>query len=174
MKTPIVWLCFSASLWAGNAPTFYHDVLPILQERCQACHRPGEIGPMPLRTYAESRPWAKSIRQAVLTKKMPPWFPDRSVGHFRNDPSLSQGEIDTLAAWADGGAPAGDPKDAPVPRAFVDDWNIGTPDVVFEMPQPYRVAASGTIEYNVHHRAHPAFRRTVGYRARSSGPATGQ
>ena len=118
----------------GGAPaaepgvTFYHDVVGILQERCQSCHRPGEIGPMPLRTYTEVRPWAKAIKQAVVSRKMPPWHADRTVGHFENDPSLSQKEIDTLAAWADTGAIEGDAKDAPPARVFVEGWNIGNPD----------------------------------------------
>src|SRR3954463_4440749 len=90
-----------------HLPTFYQDVAPILQQRCQECHRPGEIGPMPLLTYENARPWAKSIKQAVVTRKMPPWYADPHFGNFSNDRSLTQAEIDTLSAWADGGAPAG-------------------------------------------------------------------
>ena len=71
---------------------------------------------MPLVTYSETRPWAKAIRNAVLSRKMPPWFADPMYGHFANDRSLSKAEIDTLVQWADAGAPAGDPKDAPPPR----------------------------------------------------------
>ena len=70
-------------------PTFYRDVLPILQKNCQGCHRPGEIGPMPLESYQQVRPWAKAIREAVLTKKMPPWFADPHAGKFANDRSLA-------------------------------------------------------------------------------------
>jgi hypothetical protein len=132
---------------AEPAVTFYRDVVGILQERCQSCHRPGEIGPMPLRTYNEVRPWAKAIKLAVVLRKMPPWFADRSVGTFHNDPSLSQKEIDTLTAWVDTGAVEGDLKDAPPPRVFAEGWNIGTPDFVVEMPKVYEVPASGTIEY---------------------------
>jgi hypothetical protein len=137
----------AAAARAQEGPTFYRDVAPILQARCQSCHRAGEIGPMPLGTYTESRPFARAIKNAVVTRKMPPWFADPSVGRFHNDASLSQREIDTLARWADEGAAAGDPKDAPPPRAFADGWNIGTPDVVIEMPQPYEVPARGTVEY---------------------------
>ena len=136
-----------ASFAQEAGATFYRDVVPILQERCQACHRAGEIGPMPLGAYAEVRPFAAAIKNAVVTRKMPPWFAESSVGRFHNDPSLSQREIDTLVRWADGGATAGDPKDAPPPRQFADGWNIGTPDVVLEMPQAYDVPAAGTIEY---------------------------
>src|SRR5882724_10145724 len=88
-------------------PTFYRDVLPILQNRCQECHRPGEMGPMPLTTYAETRRWAAAIREAVVSKKMPPWFADPCCGHFANDRSLSAGERETLIAWADARAPEG-------------------------------------------------------------------
>lgn len=127
--------------------TFYKDVFPIFQKNCVGCHRPGEIGPMPLRTYNEVRPWAKAIKQAVILRRMPPWFADRTVGNFRNDPSLSQKEIETLAAWADAGAVEGDPMDAPEPRVFVEGWNIGNPDFVVEMPKAYEIPTSGTIEY---------------------------
>lgn len=154
----VCWLCVNGVLApvvvhersvSAQAPavTFSRDVLPILQQRCQSCHRPGEIGPMPLRTFNEVRPWARAIRQAVLQRKMPPWHADRSVGTFHNDPSLSQKEIDTLTAWVDTGAVEGNPADAPPPRVFVDGWNIGTPDLVVEMPKSYEVPASGTIEY---------------------------
>jgi hypothetical protein len=136
-----------AALAQDAGPTFYRDVAPILQERCQSCHRAGEIGPMPLGTYAEVRPFARAIKNAVVTKKMPPWFADPAVGRFHNDPSLSQRQIDVLARWADDGAAAGDPKDAPPPRVFADGWNIGAPDVVLEMPQAYVVPARGTVEY---------------------------
>src|SRR5271163_2995330 len=102
---------------ASETPvTFNKQVLPILQKRCQDCHRPGEAVPMSLMTYQDARPWAKAIRQAVITKKMPPWFADANYGHFSNDRSLSQAEIDTLTAWIDAGAPEGNPKDAPAPR----------------------------------------------------------
>src|SRR5882762_3906866 len=96
-------LCLAAV--AATNVTFNKDVNPILQERCQSCHRPGEVGPMPLLTYAQARPWAKAMREAVLLKKMPPWFADPHYGKFSNDRSLSQREIDTLVAWSDTGAP---------------------------------------------------------------------
>ena len=133
---------------AAPSATFYRDVLPILQERCQSCHRAGEIGPMPLGTYTETRPWAKAIRQAVVTRKMPPWNADGPHGKFRNDPSLSQAQLDTLVAWVDGGALEGDAKDAPPARNFTDGWTIGTPDAIFDMPKAYDVPSTGTIEYS--------------------------
>src|SRR5215468_912591 len=127
--------------------TFYKQVLPVLQKNCQGCHRPGEAAPMSFLTYQETRPWAKAIREAVLLKKMPPWFADPHYDKFSNDRSLSKGETDTLAAWAETGAVEGNPNDMPPPRKFVEGWNIGQPDVVFSMPNEFRVPASGTIEY---------------------------
>jgi hypothetical protein len=149
MKTLAILLLPTAALMAAGAPTvtFYRDVLPILQQRCQSCHRPGEVGPMPLVSYDNSRPWAKAIKQAVLTRKMPPWNVSGATGQYRNDPSLSQQEIDRLVAWTDTGAAAGDPHDAPPPRAFAEGWSIGQPDLVFQMPEPFQVSASGTLEY---------------------------
>jgi len=132
---------------AASPPVFYKDVLPILQNRCQECHRSGEIAPMPFLTYAETRPWAKAIREAVLTRKMPPWFADPRYGHFANDRSLSKPEIDTLLHWVDAGSQAGDPKDAPPARAWPRGWNIGIPDAVLEMPHAFPIPASGAIEY---------------------------
>src|SRR5271167_4078169 len=89
----------------GPAPvTFNTDVLPILRKRCQSCHRPGQPAPMPLLTFQDARPWAKAIRTAVVSRRMPPWFADPRYGHFANDPSLSQTEIDTLVNWVNGGA----------------------------------------------------------------------
>src|SRR5881396_2349492 len=78
------------------APTFYKDILPLLQKHCQSCHRPGEIGPMPLLTYEGTRPWAKAMKEAVLTRKMPPWFADPKIGHFANERRLSDAEIKTI------------------------------------------------------------------------------
>ena len=132
---------------AAAATTFYKDVLPILQSRCQECHRAGEIGRMPLGTYAETRPWAKSIREAVLTRKMPPWFADPNYGHFANDRSLSKREIEVITDWVDTGALEGDARDAPPARRWPQGWNIGTPDAVFEMPRQFALPASGAIEY---------------------------
>ena len=142
-----VLLSSSVAASAAAAVTFNKDILPILQHRCQECHRPGSIGPMPLLTYAQARPWARSIRESVLTRKMPPWFADPRFGHFANDRSLSKSEIDAIAAWAEAGAPEGDPKDRPPDREWPHDWQIGPPDAVFEMPEPFQLARSGAIEY---------------------------
>src|SRR3954454_15132749 len=130
-----------------NAPTYTKDVAPILQKNCQSCHRPGEAAPFSLLTYEEARPWAKAIKAAVLTRKMPPWFADPHYGNFKNDSSLKQGEIDTVAAWVDAGAPKGNPKDLPPAREFTDGWAIPKPDAVLELPTPFPIPASGTIDY---------------------------
>ena len=131
---------------SAATPTFQKDVLPILQNHCQGCHRPGEVTPMSLLTYTDARPWAKAMKAAVVTEKMPPWFADPNFGHFANDRRLSPAEIATLSSWADGGAPEGDKKDAPPPKVFQDGWNI-KPDMIIEMPADFQVKATGTINY---------------------------
>ena len=132
---------------ANAAVTFHKDVEPILQKRCQGCHRPGEAAPMSFLSYPDARPWAKAIRNAVLQGKMPPWLADPAHGKFANDSSLSAREREVLAAWADAGAPRGDPKDAPAPLRFTEGWSIGQPDVVIEMAKGFAVPASGTVPY---------------------------
>src|SRR6266403_3835821 len=119
-KVPI--LAILAASLATAATTFTKDVAPILYERCVQCHRPNDIAPMSLLDYKSARPWAKSIREAVLTGKMPPWFADPHFGSFANDPRLSTGEIETIEAWADGGAIEGNPLDLPRAPFFVDGW----------------------------------------------------
>ncbi|MBC7928084.1 MAG: cytochrome c [Bryobacteraceae bacterium] len=130
-----------------KAPTFYKHVLPVLQARCQACHRPGEAAPMSFLTYESTRPWAAAIREAVRTQKMPPWGADPAHGKFANDPTLTRDEKETLIAWVEAKAPAGDRKDAPKPVKWVEGWNIGEPDLVVSMPKSYDVPEDGTIEY---------------------------
>ena len=132
---------------AAAPVTYYKDVLPVLQKHCQGCHRPGEAAPMSFLTYASTRPWAKSMRAAVLQKRMPPWFADADHGKFSNDPSLTAAERDAIVRWADEGSAEGDPKSAPPPVAFLDGWNIGKPDHVISMPEDYKVPADGVIEY---------------------------
>ncbi len=128
-------------------PTFYKDVLPILENKCQSCHRNGEPAPMPLVTYEQTRPWAGQIAAAVEMKMMPPWFADPRYGHFANDPSLSEEQIATIAAWEKAGAPAGDAHDAPAPRKRNSGWNIPAPDLVVKMPRPVAIPARGEVEY---------------------------
>jgi hypothetical protein len=150
LRTALVGACaalLSRAASVSSQITFNKDVLTIMQKRCQGCHRPGEVAPMSFLTYSEVRPWAKAIREAVLTRKMPPWFADPHYGKFSNDRSLTKGEIDTLVSWVDAGAREGDSKDAPQPVEWVDGWSIGKPDAVFEMPHHFDVPAAGTIEY---------------------------
>jgi hypothetical protein len=129
-----------------GAVTYNKDVLPILQKNCQTCHRPGEIAPMSFLTYKDTRPWAKAMKEAVVSRQMPPWFVDPAYVHFANDRRLSDAEIQTISAWADGGAIEGDPKDMPSPVTFQDGWNI-KPDMIIEMPKDFNVPATGTVNY---------------------------
>jgi len=117
----------------GSSVTFDKDVLPILQKNCQTCHRPGQVAPMSFLTYKDTRPWAKAMKTAVALRKMPPWFADPKYGHFTNDRSLKQSEIDTIAKWADNGAPEGDGKDAPPPVQWPEGWQI-KPDIIVKGP----------------------------------------
>src|SRR5215471_8332169 len=118
--------------------TFTKDVAPILQNKCQVCHRPGTFAPMSLLTYEEARPWAKAIKEKVLAREMPPWHIDKNVGirRFQNDRSLSEEEIATLVKWVDAGAQKGNPVDMPPPRQFEDQdkWHI-TPDLIVQLPK---------------------------------------
>ena len=122
----------------AGAPTFTKDVAPILQKSCQTCHRPGMMAPMSLLTYQDARPWARSMKAKVSNREMPPWFIDRNIGihQFKDDPSLTDAEITTIATWADNGAPEGNPADMPPPRHFEDSnqWHIGRPDHIIEAP----------------------------------------
>jgi hypothetical protein len=130
-----------------SAPTYTKNVAPILQKHCQSCHRPGEAAPFSMLTYEETRAWAGAMKMAVRQKMMPPWYADPKVGHFSNDRSLSQEDIDTITAWATAGAPEGDPKDMPAPVDFVQGWAIPKPDVTFQLPKEFDVPKSGMVEY---------------------------
>ena len=146
----IILIAASASAQTA-APTFAKDIAPILQNKCQECHQPNSIAPMSLITFADSRPWARSIKQRVSTRQMLPWHIDQSVGvqKFKNDMSLSQKEIDTIVAWADAGAPQGDPKDMPPAKQMRADneWKgvqdgFGPPDIVVRSTA-YKMPALG-------------------------------
>jgi hypothetical protein len=131
--------------YSSKPPSFTRDVLPIFQKHCQICHRPGEVAPMSLLTYEAARPWAAAIKEAVLTKKMPPWPADPRYGHFANDRTLQPNELAAIAAWVNAGAPQGDAKDAPPPIDWHEGWTI-PPDVVFQLPKPFHVPAKGVLE----------------------------
>ena len=130
-------LCFvlapatSASGSAKKEVTFNKDVASILYNNCAECHKPDDIAPMSLLSYKEVRPWARSIREKVVNREMPPWSPDPAYGEFTNDHRLTQKDVDTITAWVDQGAKEGDAKDLPKAPAFVSGgWEIGKPDVV--------------------------------------------
>jgi len=130
-----------------QAPTFYKDVRPILEEHCQMCHRPGEVAPFTLVTYEETRSRATAVAHAVEMKMMPPWFADSRYGRFANDPSLTAEQIHTISAWAATGAPPGDAANAPPPKKWKDEWNIAQPDLIVKMPKPVTIPARGEVEY---------------------------
>jgi mono/diheme cytochrome c family protein len=130
-----------------GAPTYYRDVLPILREHCEACHRTGGIAPMSFETYEKAGRYADAIRFATQNKSMPPWFAEPTVGRFANDPSLSSEEIATIAAWAAAKAPAGNPSDGPAPDRWAEGWSIPQPDSIVKMTQPVTLPASGTVDY---------------------------
>ena len=128
-----------------EAVTFAKDVLPILQKSCQSCHRPGTAAPMSLLTYEEARPWASAIKDRVVSRQMPPWHLDRSIGEYDPDPSLSGEEIATIVQWVDSGAPRGNPADAtpPLQLAALTEWTFGEPDFVISMQKGFDIPAEG-------------------------------
>ncbi|MFZ4628145.1 MAG: thiol-disulfide isomerase [Blastocatellia bacterium] len=128
--------------------TFSRDVAPILYGRCAECHRPGETAPMSLLSYRDVRPWAKSIREKVVSREMPPWYADPNHGDFINEARLTSEEIETLRQWVDGGAKEGNPKDLPpVPKPRTGEWRNGEPDVVLSMSEAVEIPAEGTVPY---------------------------
>jgi mono/diheme cytochrome c family protein len=137
----------AAAQTTSATATFARDVAPVLYKNCVSCHRPTMFAPMSLLTYEEARPWARAIKQRVMKREMPPWSADAPLGTFKNDPRLSQQEIDTIAAWVDAGAPRGNDRDLPAPPTFADGWTIGKPDAIFTMTEEFNVPAEGTIPY---------------------------
>ena len=133
---------------SASAPasvTFNKDVAPIFYKNCTNCHRPGEVAPMSLLTYADARPWAKSIATHVANGTMPPWQADPAYGHFLNDRRLSDADKATIAAWVAAGAPEGGAADLPAQPTYASGWTIGQPDAIFAMQEDYPVPASGTV-----------------------------
>ncbi len=132
-------LAAAACLSAAPVPTFSKDIAPILHKNCAGCHRPKDIAPMSLLEYKSARPWAKAIRDSVLSGKMPPWFADPRHGQFANDARLSPADRDAIKQWADNGAPEGDPKNMPTPPKFVEGWHLGKPEVVVDIGEDFKV-----------------------------------
>ncbi|MCZ2152255.1 MAG: cytochrome c [Bryobacterales bacterium] len=143
----VVWLLLLLAPPCHSEVTFTRDILPVLQKHCQVCHRPGEIGPMPLLTYKQVRPWAKAIREAVQLRKMPPWFAGPHFGEFANDPSLPPEDVAKVKRWVEEGSMEGDPKDAPAQPHWPSGWTAREPDVVIAMPRPFPIPADAVIEY---------------------------
>ena len=136
----------AAEATAQSTVTFNKDVLPILQNNCQSCHRPGQVAPMSLLTYRDVRPWAKAIKAATVARKMSPWNADPRYGHYTNDRSLKQSAIDALTKWVDAGAPEGDPNDAPAPKQWPSgDWEV-EPDIILDGPD-FDVPATGVVDW---------------------------
>ena len=133
---------------AEGTPTFAKDVAPIFYDNCVTCHRPNHLAPMSLISYEDARPWARAVKSKVLAGEMPPFFADTSVRAYKNDTSLTQHEIDTIAAWVDGGAPRGNDADLPEVPQFAEGWSIGEPDLIFTMLEPFEVPADGTVPYS--------------------------
>ncbi|MCI0665353.1 MAG: cytochrome c [Acidobacteria bacterium] len=141
---------FTQKSGAGSSVTdvtFNKDVAPIFFKNCAECHRPGESAPFSALTFKDARPWAKSIREKVLSREMPPWHADPQTGEWSNDRRLSPKEIETIKAWVDQGAKEGDPKALPPAPKFLDGWTIGKPDLVLTMPEEFTLEASGPDEY---------------------------
>ena len=132
-----------------DVATFTKDVLPIFQQSCQRCHRPGTAAPMSLLDYEHARPWARASAQQVATRRMPPWHLDRSIGEYAPDPSLSDEEIATITRWVEGGAPRGNPEDAPPPINLpaLGEWTFGEPDLVVSMKEGFAIPAEGADFY---------------------------
>jgi hypothetical protein len=140
----------AASAQAQSVPTFSKDVAPILYKNCTNCHRPGEIGPMPLTSYKDARPFARSIATRVQNGTMPPWHADDPTHHkFSNDRSLSDADRDTIIKWASGGAPEGNANDLPAMPTFADGWMMGKPDQIFTMQESYPIPPTGTLDYKI-------------------------
>src|SRR5262249_7223116 len=122
--------------------TYYRHVLPILQNNCQQCHRPGEVGPFALITYRQAVNWASDIKDFTQTGRMPPWKPTEGVA-FHNERKLSAKDLATLAAWVDGNTPEGDVKDAPPPKKFTSGWQLGEPDMVLTVSDDFQLGPTG-------------------------------
>lgn len=145
-------LAFSTTEAKGKKPaaktvTFTKDIAPIFFKNCAQCHQKDDIAPFSVLSYKDVRPWAKSIKEQVIKREMPPWHADPHFGSFENEMKLTQAEIDTIVAWVDGGAVEGKPKDLPPLPVGSDKWEIGKPDVVLTMPQEFELPAKGADDY---------------------------
>ncbi len=152
-------ICFSslalygtASVSSNTSPTktnvtFTKQIAPILQKRCEECHHAGGAAPMALATYEDVRPWAKAIREKVVSRQMPPFHATGAIGRYHDDPRLSEDEIATIKAWVDAGAPKGNPKDSPAPLVWKNDWKLGAPDMTLKVRNVYNIKANPKDQY---------------------------
>lgn len=129
------------------AITYYKDIAPILQDRCQTCHRPNQVAPFSLLTAADAKSWASEIKQFTQNRQMPPWKAEPGHGEFEDVRRMSDADISTISKWVDAGAPEGDPKTGPAAKQWSDEWMLGKPDLVLKMAEPYQVAASGPDDF---------------------------
>ncbi len=143
----VVLMALASPAGAQSAPTFSKDVAPIFFANCTSCHRPGEIAPMSLLTFKDTRPWARSIAAKVADGTMPPWHADPAHGSFANERRLTDAQKSIIARWVSGGAAEGNPADLPPAPVYNDGWNIGTPDAVLTMQEDYPLPATGTVPY---------------------------
>ncbi len=127
--------------------TFNKDIAPILFKRCAGCHRPGEVAPFPLLSYRDASKRAGQLVEVTSTRQMPPWKPEPGAGHFTEERRLTDDEIDAIRKWSEAGAPEGNPSDLPMAPRFTAGWQLGEPDMVLKMAEPYTLAASGPDEY---------------------------
>jgi len=164
-------LSLSAANTSGDkAPTFSKDVAPILYNRCLNCHRPGEAAPMSFRDYKEVRPWAKAIKQQVVTRTMPPWHADPAIDTFSNSRRLTDAEVATVSKWVDAGSPEGNPSDMPKMPQFVDGWSFGKPDMVFDTGVDFHIPADGVVQYQ-YFKVDPGFKEDTWVQAAEVRPS---
>ncbi len=149
-------IAFSVPAFAENAPaegaagqeiTYSKHISRLVQENCQTCHHPNGVGPFSMTNYRQTKAWGKMIKEVVSEGRMPPWHADPSVGHFQNDRSLSADEKAMFVKWVDSGMPRGDDADLPAPIEIHNEWRIGEPDMVFEMPQEMSIDPTGVVPY---------------------------
>ncbi|HEY7310682.1 MAG TPA: redoxin family protein [Gemmataceae bacterium] len=157
---------------ARTEVTYAKHVAPILQRRCQVCHRPEQAGPFALLTYNDAVKHARMLKEVTTQRRMPPWHADPRHGKFANDRRLTDKEIETLAAWVDGGTPRGDDKDLPKPIDWVKGWRMGKPDLVLEMPTEFEVPADGVLPYK-HFTIDPGFKEDVWVEKGEARPGAG-
>ena len=132
---------------AAQHVTFTKDVAPILFENCATCHRPGEIGPFPLLSYADAKKRARLIVDVTEQRLMPPWKPEKGHGEFSDERRLTESQIATLKAWLADGTPEGNPRELPSVPKFKSGWQLGEPDIVLKMPEAFTIPAEGRDVY---------------------------